>query len=86
MAFFRDGLSRNGSGTGVGMTIWSYTTLDAYATVSGANYFDDAIKELSHSDLIYVYDQTLDVMTLTYVTSFRSSAAVVIATGLTITA
>jgi hypothetical protein len=87
MAFEREGLGRNGSGQGNAKATWSYSTLDAYATVVGANYFNDAQKELGRGDSILVWDDNLGVMTQTYVaTSNDATGVVTIATGDVVTA
>jgi hypothetical protein len=66
MAFSRSGLARNASGAGDNPTVWSYTSADTAATVTAADYFLPAIREMKVGDMVVIYD-TAGVMTLSFV-------------------
>jgi hypothetical protein len=79
MAFARTGLARNSSGLGDNPTIWSYTSADTAATVTGADYFLEAITEMEVGDQVVIYD-TAGVMTISFVKT-NTGTAITLASG-----
>lgn len=49
--------------------MWSYTSVDAIATVNTSGYFNDAADLLNVGDLIYVYDSNTPTASLVVVLS-----------------
>lgn len=66
MAFSRDGLQRIGGANSDSRAIWSYASADAAATVTGADYFIEAISELKVGDIVMIFD-TAVVATVSFV-------------------
>ena len=84
MAFARNGLHMIGPG-GFGPRLWRYVSSDdAIATINTAGYFNNASKELSVNDRIWVVDSAnvhSDV-----IVNANASGVVDVTDGLTITA
>jgi hypothetical protein len=85
MAFDRQNLSRMGGANSGSRALWLYRSEDDdYATISGADYFLDAIDELKLGDWLGVEDSG-GVHSVSYIDS-NDGTAIDIATGLTVTA
>ena len=84
MAFDRQNLVRMGGANSGSKALWMYSSdADAYAAITAADYFLDAITELKDDDSIIVNDSG-GVHTLTYIVS--NGTTINAATGLTVTA
>jgi hypothetical protein len=79
MAFSRDGLCRIG-GSGDSRAAWVYASTDAPATVTTSGYLNDASKELSISDVVFVVDTDGIDVTVTFV-KHNSGGVVDLASG-----
>lgn len=89
MAFSRIGLARtSSSGNTNAPASWSYTTEDSYATVSGTDYFLDAIRDIHKNDTMTIVTSTgsTAVVTVTYMETVTGVTSNDIATGVTVTA
>lgn len=84
MAFSRSGLARVGGGVGENPAIWTYTSADAIATVNTAGYFNDASKELTVRDIIFVVDSNTPSTNIVSVLS-NAAGVVDVSNGLAIT-
>jgi len=84
MAFSRNGLSLIGFSAGDAPSVFSYTSADAIATVNTAGYFNDASKELSVRDIIFVVDSNTPTTHIVSVLS-NASGVVDVSDGLAIT-
>lgn len=85
MSFTRNGLARLGGANSDAGSMWLYKSgADNYATISGTDYFLDAINELKLGDTMIVVDSGA-VQSITYVDS-NDGSTIDIATGNTITA
>lgn len=74
MAFSLQGLQRvAGANSGAG-ALWIYSSTDAPATVTGANYFLDAINVLNVGDCIFIIDNDAPAVTVSFVKSNTGSA------------
>lgn len=86
MAFSRDGLYQVGPG-GNSPRLWMYSTEDTVATVNTADYFLDAINELSLNDVLFVVSSTggTPVVTINYVNA-NDGTTIDVTDGLVVTA
>ena len=66
MAFSRDGLQRIGGANSDSRAVWVYASADDAATVTGADYFLEAISELKIGDLVIIFD-TAVIATISFV-------------------
>tara|TARA_R110002049_G_scaffold51287_4_gene145177 strand:+ start:1272 stop:1547 length:276 start_codon:yes stop_codon:yes gene_type:complete len=75
MAFSRTGINPIGgqSKKGTAPQMWTYTSVDAIATVNSAGYFNDMTNELSVGDVIFVHDSNTPTMSIVMVASNASS-------------
>ena len=74
MAFARSGLQRGfGANSGAG-ALWMYSSTDAVATVTGADYFLPAINELNIGDCVIVIDSDAPGITITFVKTNTGTA------------
>jgi len=84
MAFARSGLSRIG-GSGVGGTIWMYTSTDSIADTQATSYFDEAADVMLKGDAIFIArEEGVAHLHITYVRSI-TDGVVLVAAGTTIT-
>ena len=89
MAFDRDNLARtSSSGNTNAPATWTYTTTESYATVSGTDYFLDAIRDIHKNDIMTIVTASggTAVVTLTYMETVTGVTSNDIATGVTVTA
>ena len=86
MAFSRDGLSRIG-GSGIGGTIWMYTSNDSISDTQAAGYFNVASDVLMKGDAIFIAkEEGTSHLHITFVKSVTVAGVVAVAPGTTITA
>ena len=85
MAYSATGLNPIGgqSKAGSAPQLWSYTSVDAIATVNTAGYFNDASELLKVGDLMYVHDSNTPTGSLCIVLS-NASGVVDVSDGTTI--
>jgi len=85
MAFSRTGINPIGgqSKKGTAPQMWTYTSVDAIATVNSAGYFNDMTNELSVGDVIFVHDSNTPTMSIAMVAS-NASGVVDITDGTTV--
>jgi len=83
MAFARSGLSRIG-GSGVGGTLWMYTSGDSIADTQVGSYFDEAADVFLKGDAIFVAKESGTAhLHITYVKSI-TAGVVAVAAGTTV--
>ena len=86
MAFDREGLSRIG-GSGIGGTVWMYTSNDSVADTQVASYFDEANDVLKKGDAIFIAkEEGTSHLHITFVKTVTALGVVTVAPGTTITA
>lgn len=88
MAFLRSGLARtSSSGNTTANASWIYSTVDSYATVSGTDYFLEAIREIHKNDIMIIVSATggTAVVSLTYMETVTGVTSNDLATGITVT-
>lgn len=86
MAFARSGLSRIG-GSGVGGTLWMYTSTDSIADTQVASYFDEAADVLQKGDALFVAKEDgTSHLHITFVKNVSALNVVLVAPGTTVTA
>lgn len=85
MAFSRTGINPIGgqSKKGTAPQMWTYTSVDAIATVNSAGYFNDMSDDLSVGDVIFVHDSNTPTMSIAMVAS-NASGVVDITNGTTV--
>tara|TARA_B110000305_G_C18948092_1_gene407024 strand:- start:232 stop:507 length:276 start_codon:yes stop_codon:yes gene_type:complete len=85
MAFSRTGINPIGgqSKKGTAPQMWTYTSVDAIATVNSAGYFNDMSDDLSVGDVIFVHDSDTPTMSIAMVAS-NASGVVDITDGTTV--
>lgn len=85
MAFSRTGINPIGgqSKKGTAPQMWTYTSVDAIATVNSAGYFNLMSDDLSVGDVIFVHDSNTPTMSIAMVAS-NASGVVDITDGTTV--
>lgn len=85
MAFSRTGINPIGgqSKKGTAPQMWTYTSVDAIATVNSAGYFNNMSDDLSVGDVIFVHDSNTPTMSIAMVAS-NASGVVDITDGTTV--
>ena len=85
MAFSRTGINPIGgqSKKGTAPQMWTYTSVDAIATVNIAGYFNLMSDDLSVGDVIFVHDSNTPTMSIAMVAS-NASGVVDITDGTTV--
>ena len=86
MAFARSGLSRIG-GSGVGGTVWMYTSNDSVGDTQAAGYFNEASDVLQKGDALFIAkEEGTSHLHITFVKTITAAGVVTVAPGTTITA
>ena len=84
MAFDRTGLCRIG-GSGTGGSTWQYSTADATTTVTGTDYFVDAIDEIALGDIMLLVGTTGTTPTgRISIVKARSATSIDLASGIAV--
>ena len=85
MAFSRTGINPIGgqSKKGTAPQMWTYTSVDAIATVNTAGYFNLMSDDLSVGDVLFVHDSNTPTMSIAMVAS-NASGVVDITDGTTV--
>jgi hypothetical protein len=86
MAFARSGLSRIG-GSGVGGTLWMYTSNDSIADTQVTSYFDEAADVFLKGDAIFIAkEEGTSHLHISFVKAISNLGVVTVAPGTTVTA